>query len=82
MRSQSQNHEVSPKTKHACSLRQGDSGKMSASIPSSSIFVSDSPKEIASKVNKHAFSGGGLTKEEHQAKGAHRPNAVLPPDTL
>lgn len=68
---------------HTCVFSaQGDSGKMSASIPSSSIFVSDSPKEIASKVNKHAFSGGGLTKEEHQAKGAHRPNAVLPPDTL
>ena len=29
---------------------QGDSGKMSASVPTSSIFVSDSPKDIASKV--------------------------------
>lgn len=43
---------------------------MSASVPTSSIFVSDSPKDIASKVNKHAFSGGGLTMEEHKAKGA------------
>lgn len=48
---------------------QGDTGKMSASIPTSSIFVSDSVKDIASKINKHAFSGGGQTKEEHQAKG-------------
>lgn len=49
---------------------QGDSGKMSASIPSSSIFVSDSPKEIKSKINKYAFSGGGATIEEHRANGA------------
>lgn len=50
-------------------LPQGDTGKMSASIPTSSIFVSDSVKDITSKINKHAFSGGGETREEHQAKG-------------
>jgi hypothetical protein len=48
---------------------QGDTGKMSASVPTSSIFVSDSVKEITTKVNRYAFSGGGQTKEEHQAKG-------------
>jgi tryptophanyl-tRNA synthetase len=48
---------------------QGDTGKMSASVPTSSIFVSDSIADITAKVNKHAFSGGGQTKEEHQANG-------------
>lgn len=42
---------------------------MSASVPTSSIFVSDSIADITAKVNKHAFSGGGQTKEEHQANG-------------
>ena len=49
---------------------QGDSGKMSASVPTSSIFVSDTPKAIKTKINKYAFSGGGDTVEEHRAKGA------------
>lgn len=54
---------------HDNSRLQGDTGKMSASVPTSSIFVSDSIADITSKVNKHAFSGGGQTKEEHQANG-------------
>lgn len=33
---------------------QGDDGKMSASIASSAIFVSDSPKAIKDKINKCA----------------------------
>lgn len=44
---------------------------MSASDPNSAIFLTDSPKEIKSKVNKYAFSGGGTTLEEHRAKGAN-----------
>ena len=31
---------------------QGDDGKMSASIANSAIFVSDSPQDIADKINK------------------------------
>lgn len=50
---------------------QGESGKMSASDQNSAIFVSDTPKEIKSKVNKYAFSGGGTSVEEHRAKGAN-----------
>ena len=42
---------------------------MSASVPTSSIFVSDTPKAIKTKINKYAFSGGGDTVEEHRAKG-------------
>lgn len=50
---------------------QGESGKMSASDANSAIFVNDTPKQIKDKVNKHAFSGGGATLEEHRAKGAN-----------
>lgn len=50
---------------------QGESGKMSASVASSAIFVSDSPKDIKDKINKYAFSGGGATAEEQRAKGAN-----------
>lgn len=31
---------------------QGDTGKMSASVATSAIFVSDSPKDIKDKINK------------------------------
>lgn len=60
-----------------CVLRcaaQGESGKMSASDENSAIFVSDTPKQIKSKVNKYAFSGGGVSVEEHREKGesSHR----------
>eukprot|EP00210_Caulerpa_lentillifera_P006299 g6017.t1 len=48
---------------------QGESGKMSASLDSSAIFVRDTPKQIKTKVNKYAFSGGGTTIEEHREKG-------------
>lgn len=41
----------------------------SAKTPST-VFVSDSPKEIATKINKFAFSGGRQTLEEHREKGA------------
>ena len=42
---------------------------MSASIPNSAVFVTDTPKQIKDKINKHAFSGGGATKEDHEANG-------------
>ena len=34
-----------------------------------SIFLSDSEKEISTKINKYAFSGGQATVKEHREKG-------------
>lgn len=48
---------------------QGEGTKMSASLPNSAVFVTDTPKQIKDKINKHAFSGGGATKEDHEANG-------------
>jgi tryptophanyl-tRNA synthetase len=44
---------------------QGFQTKMSASIPTTGIFMTDTAKEIENKIKKHAFSGGRTTKEEH-----------------
>lgn len=41
---------------------QGFNSKMSGSIPTSGIFMTDTPKEIENKIKKHAFSGGKATK--------------------
>jgi len=50
---------------------QGFKTKMSGSAAAvSTIFVTDSKKEIASKVNKYAFSGGKDTAEEQRKFGA------------
>jgi len=48
---------------------QGAQTKMSASDSTSSIFLTDSAKEIKNKINKYAFSGGKDTMEEHQRLG-------------
>jgi len=48
---------------------QGAKTKMSASDANSSIFLTDSMKEIKTKINKYAFSGGQATVEEHKEKG-------------
>ncbi|BHF60711.1 Tryptophan--tRNA ligase, cytoplasmic [Sparganum proliferum] len=50
---------------------QGNKTKMSASDTNSAIFVTDTPKQIKTKINKYAFSGGGATIEEHRAKGGN-----------
>ena len=50
---------------------QGAQTKMSASDANSSIFLSDTPKQIKNKINKYAFSGGGVTVEEHQKNGGN-----------
>ena len=42
---------------------------MSASETNSAIFLTDTPKQIKTKVNKYAFSGGRATVEEHRALG-------------
>ncbi|KAK2786290.1 hypothetical protein FQN52_007881 [Onygenales sp. PD_12] len=50
---------------------QGTGGKMSASDPNSAIFMSDTPNQIKNKINKHAFSGGRDTVEEHRKLGGN-----------
>ena len=50
---------------------QGAGGKMSASNPNSAIYMSDSEKQIKTKINKHAFSGGQETEELHREKGGN-----------
>ncbi|KAI9276239.1 hypothetical protein BY458DRAFT_453994 [Sporodiniella umbellata] len=50
---------------------QGPQTKMSASADSSAIFMTDTPKQIKTKINKYAFSGGGATLEEHKANGGN-----------
>ena len=42
---------------------------MSASDTTSSIYLTDTPKQIKTKINKYAFSGGKDTIEEHREKG-------------
>ncbi|XP_033735830.1 tryptophan--tRNA ligase, cytoplasmic-like isoform X2 [Pecten maximus] len=48
---------------------QGAQSKMSASDPNTSIFLTDTDKQIKDKINKYAYSGGGSTVEEHKEKG-------------
>lgn len=50
---------------------QGAKTKMSASDSNTAIFLTDTAKEIKNKVNKHAFSGGQATIEEHRAIGGN-----------
>lgn len=50
---------------------QGFHTKMSASSENSAIFMTDTPKQIETKINKYAFSGGAATLEEHRANGAN-----------
>lgn len=42
---------------------------MSASDPNSGIFMTDTPNQIKNKINKHGFSGGKETEEEHRRDG-------------
>lgn len=51
---------------------QGPQTKMSASDPNSSIFMSDTQNQIKNKVNKHGFSGGQETEEEHRRLGGNQ----------
>lgn len=48
---------------------QGPGTKMSASIETSAIFMKDTPKQIKTKINKFAFSGGQVSEAEHREKG-------------
>ena len=44
---------------------------MSASNENSSIYMTDTPKQIKKKINSHAYSGGGDTLEEHRKNGGN-----------
>jgi tryptophanyl-tRNA synthetase len=46
-------------------------GKMSSSDESTTIYTTDDLKTIKNKINKHAFSGGQATVEEHRKKGGN-----------
>lgn len=50
---------------------QGAKSKMSASETNSAIFLTDTAKQIKTKINKYAFSGGQTTIEEHRALGGN-----------
>ncbi len=45
--------------------------KMSASDVNSSIYMNDTPNQIKNKVNRHGFSGGRETEEEHRRLGGN-----------
>jgi tryptophanyl-tRNA synthetase len=44
---------------------------MSASDPTSAIFMGDTPNQIKNKINKYAFSGGQTSVEEHRKLGGN-----------
>lgn len=44
---------------------------MSASDPNSGIFMTDTLNQIKNKINKHGFSGGQETEEEHRRLGGN-----------
>ncbi|KAF9921589.1 tryptophan--tRNA ligase [Linnemannia zychae] len=48
---------------------QGPGTKMSASVDSSVIFMTDTQDQIKNKINRYALSGGGATLEMHKEFG-------------
>lgn len=44
-------------------------GKMSASIPHSTIYTTDTAQDVEEKIKKHAFSGGRGSLKEHRKLG-------------
>ncbi len=57
---------------------QGMSGKMSSSAGSETcILLDDDEKTVERKINRHAFSGGQPTIEEHRRKGGN-PDVDIP----
>ena len=46
-------------------------GKISPPIPNSTIYTTDTPKEVEEKIKKHAFSGGRTSLEEHRKYGGN-----------
>lgn len=50
---------------------QGKDTKMSSSVSTSSIYLTDTAKMIKDKINKYAYSGGGDTVEKHRQFGGN-----------
>ncbi|KAK6089405.1 hypothetical protein P3W45_001542 [Vairimorpha bombi] len=50
---------------------KGVNRKMSASDDTSSIYLTDTPAQIANKIKKYAYSGGRETLEEHKTLGGN-----------
>lgn len=50
---------------------QGRGGKMSGSLANTAVYLTDTPKQIKDKINKHAFSGGQETLELQRQLGAN-----------
>ncbi|KAG8764142.1 tryptophan--tRNA ligase [Ceratobasidium sp. 428] len=50
---------------------QGSATKMSASNPNTAIYMTDTAGQIKNKINKHGFSGGQETEEEHRRLGGN-----------
>lgn len=50
---------------------QGPKTKMSSSVSTSSIFLTDTAAQIKKKINRYAFSGGRTTIEEHRKFGGN-----------
>ncbi|GIJ82967.1 hypothetical protein Asppvi_001484 [Aspergillus pseudoviridinutans] len=55
---------------------QGPGSKMSASVDTSAIYMSDAPNRIKNKINKYAFSGGQDTAELQRQLGANTKDDV------
>ncbi|RKO93785.1 hypothetical protein BDK51DRAFT_21659 [Blyttiomyces helicus] len=50
---------------------QGSGTKMSASVTTSAVYLTDTPAQIKNKINRYAFSGGGDTAELHAKNGGN-----------
>ncbi|MFX1362599.1 MAG: tryptophan--tRNA ligase [Promethearchaeota archaeon] len=50
---------------------EGPKGKMSASKQETAIYLTDTPEEVRTKVQKHAFTGGQPTVKEQKEKGGN-----------
>ena len=50
---------------------EGPGGKMSASNENSTVYTTDAPNVVKKKINKHAFSGGQTSVEEHRKLGGN-----------
>jgi tryptophanyl-tRNA synthetase len=66
-------HFAKPSLIHARFLDalQGPGSKMSASVDTSAIFMTDTPNKIKNKINKYAFSGGQETEAEQRELGGN-----------
>ncbi|MCK9595803.1 tryptophan--tRNA ligase [Candidatus Pacearchaeota archaeon] len=49
----------------------GEAKMSSSDLGNTVIYLSDSPKEVETKIKKYAFSGGRDTLEEHRKKGGN-----------